>query len=200
MSKVIGIVGSPRRNGNTANIVKKILEGATSLNFDTEIIYLSEMNFSACSGCEGCKNTFRCVVNDDMQKIYDLLDTSDGLVIGSPTYFYNVTSLTKAFLERLYCLDLFDPSDRSIWISKYEKTGLKTAAVIAVSEQNSAEDMGVTSQIMSKSLEAVGFRVIKSENYLNLYENTDFMKDDIILQSAYHIGINLAKTINLKLK
>lgn len=197
MSKIIGIVGSPRKNGNTSALVSRALQGVETLGIETEMVFLSDLSISPCTGCEGCRDTFRCVVKDDMQHLYDLLDESVGIILGSPTYFYNVTALTKAFIERLYCLDAFDSEDRSVWISKYETTGIKYASVIAVCEQQAEEDMGVTSMVMKKSLEAVGYRVVSTPKFLRLFRRLDHEKDQTALETAYEAGLHLAKTIRL---
>ena len=115
--KVLGIVGSPRKKGNTDILVEAVLSGANSMGTETEKIYLADYQFKGCTGCEGCSKTYDCVINDGMQEIYNKIEEADALVLGSPTYFYNVTGITKLFLDRLFKYEIFDDDDRSVWLS-----------------------------------------------------------------------------------
>ena len=85
--KVLGVVGSRRKSGNTAYLVQQALKAIESKEVETELIFLGDYNIRGCTGCEGCKDTYKCVVMDDMQKIYPLIINSDAIVLGSPTYF-----------------------------------------------------------------------------------------------------------------
>lgn len=102
--KVIGIVGSPRKGGNTETLVEKVLSGAKEVGAEVEILKLNEMNIHGCQGCNFCKENGRCRQQDDMQKIYDALYSADAVVVGSPIYVSYVTAQTKLFLDRLYAL------------------------------------------------------------------------------------------------
>jgi len=195
--KVLGIVGSRRKGGNTDLLVRKVLEGASAHKIETECIYLNDYEIADCTGCEGCKNTFSCILNDDMQIIYRLLESADALVLGSPTYFYNVTGITKNFFDRLYCYDVFDDSTRSVWVSLNETTGIKYAVTAAVCEQNSEDDMGYTSLTMQRSLEAIGYRVVENIKALNSYAKGDILKFEPELNRALLAGEKLAKTLLL---
>lgn len=195
--KVLGFVGSERKNGNTDLLTQKILKGVASCGIEVEQIYLSDLTFVPCNGCEGCRSSFRCVKKDDLQEIYNKIDKADGIVLASPTYFYNITSITKAFLERLYCYDLFHPEDRSVWLNLNELIGTKFAVTLAICEQNNTEDMGVTSLVMDKSLQAVGFRIVESMKALHLFEKGACINHDDILTEADAAGQKLGKTILL---
>lgn len=195
--KVLGIVGSERKNGNTDILIQNTLKGVSSCGIEVETIYLSQCNFVACNGCEGCKDSFRCVKKDDMQSIYDKLEQADGIVLGSPTYFYNLSSITKAFIERLYCYDIFDKTDRSVWINPGEVFGIKYAVTVAVCEQKSIEDMGFTSIAMDKSLQAVGYRIVESMKVFNMFEKGAATNHENVLNDAFIAGEKLGKTILL---
>lgn len=194
---VLGLVGSERKNGNTDTLVQHVLQGVISCGIDTELIHLSDLDFSPCNGCEGCRDSFRCVKKDDMQTVYDKLNMADGIVLGSPTYFYNMTAITKAFIERLYCYCIFDETDRSIWLSHRELFGAKYAVTVAICEQNNIEDMGYTATAMDRSLQSVGYRIVEGMKVLHLFNKNDSKKDADILDSATAAGIKLAKTILL---
>lgn len=103
--KAVGIVGSPRIGGNTQILVEKVLESIAKHGVETELITLADKKINHCLGCisdEHHQNP--CIINDDMNSIYPKLLKADIVVVGSPVYGCNVSSLTKAFLDRLVCL------------------------------------------------------------------------------------------------
>ncbi|MEG0371365.1 MAG: flavodoxin family protein [Clostridium sp.] len=197
---ILGIVGSYRKMGNTDILVKKVLEGAKENGITTDYIFLPDFNIKDCTGCEGCKNTYKCVIKDDMQKIYSLIEEADAIVIGSPTYFYNVTGITKNFLNRLYCYEIFDEDDRSVWMGLIEAIGTKYAVTVAVCEQEKEEDMGYTSLTLSRTLEAVGYRVVENIKALHVYSKGEILKYEEELNRALMAGRKLAKTLKLNKK
>jgi multimeric flavodoxin WrbA len=102
--KVVGFVGSPRHNGNTDVLVQQVLDGAAESGADVETFYINDMNFKGCQGCGYCRTTESCKLNDDMTKAYDAIKNADGVVFGSPIYFYQMTGQMRSFLDRCYAL------------------------------------------------------------------------------------------------
>ncbi len=100
MLKITGIVGSPRKGGNTEFLVSNALEAAGELGADTEAIYLGSAEIEPCVACDICKSTGKCAIYDDMSDILDEISSSNGLVIASPVYFGSVTSQLKMFIDR----------------------------------------------------------------------------------------------------
>ncbi|MGL5380589.1 flavodoxin family protein [Clostridium sp.] len=196
--KVLGIVGSYRKDGNTDILVKKALEGVASEGIDVEYIFLGDKKIYDCIGCEGCKHTYECVIKDDMYQIYKKLIDSDAIILGSPTYFYNITGIIKNFIDRLYCFELFDKDDRSVWMGINDVIGIKYASTIAVCEQKSEEYMGFTSLAMSKSLEAIGYRIIDNLKVLHAFSKGEINNCEKQMKEAYDSGIKLSKTIKLR--
>ncbi len=101
--KVLGIAGSPRKNGNSTFLIKEALRSAQEEGAETELILLWGKEIKPCDGCWSCRKTGKCHINDDMQEIYEKLKAADGIILGSPTYVGNVTSTCQAFLERCTC-------------------------------------------------------------------------------------------------
>lgn len=100
--KILGIVCSPRKNGNTETLVKEALASARSFGADTEIITILGKNITPCDGCESCMITGECKIEDDMQDIYNKMLQSDGIIVGSPVYYWNVTAQAKAIIDRTF--------------------------------------------------------------------------------------------------
>lgn len=100
--KAIGFIGSPRKTGNTAWAVNKILEGAKKAGAETEAFYSGDLTLTPCQGCLDCVKSNRCAITDDMQKLYDALKQADALVLGSPVYMGQMSAQAKLFTDRLF--------------------------------------------------------------------------------------------------
>ncbi|WP_323735587.1 flavodoxin family protein [Methanosphaera sp. ISO3-F5] len=101
MLKVVGIVGSPRAEGNTEFMVKRTLDKISEAGVDTELICLHDKRIEYCTGCDCCKKTDECVIDDDMRELTEKVRDADGVVMGSPVYFGDMTGLAKSFIDRL---------------------------------------------------------------------------------------------------
>ena len=104
---VIAFNGSPRRNGTTATLLHKALEGAASQGAKTEFVQLSQLNMKGCQACFSCKKRGgksygKCAQKDGMTPLYAEIENADAVFLGSPIYFGTVSSATKAFIERLF--------------------------------------------------------------------------------------------------
>ena len=102
--KVIGVVGSPRRGGNTEILVETVLAGAAAAGAETEIYRLNELNIRGCQACNHCQEHGGCRQKDDMDVLYEALAGAAGIAIGSPIYMGYLTAQTKLFLDRLFAL------------------------------------------------------------------------------------------------
>jgi len=100
--KIIGFNASPRKTGNTAWAINKILEAAKEHGAETEIFYSGGLDIKPCKGCLGCVESGKCSINDDMQRIYDVLKQTDAVVLGSPVYMGQMTAQAKTFTDRLF--------------------------------------------------------------------------------------------------
>lgn len=98
--KILAINGSHRKGKNTAMMLKLVLQEAESLGVETELIELSELKIKPCSACNHCLRTPECSLQDDMQGLAAKMRNAEGIVLGSPVYFGNVTGLMKNFMDR----------------------------------------------------------------------------------------------------
>jgi multimeric flavodoxin WrbA len=104
--KVIAINGSPRKEWNTATLLRKALEGAASQGAKTELIHLYDLDYKGCKSCFSCKTIGsksygKCAVKDDLTDIFKKIEESDALILGSPIYFGTVSGEMRSFMERL---------------------------------------------------------------------------------------------------
>jgi multimeric flavodoxin WrbA len=106
--RILGIVGSYRKNGTIDSLVTEVLSSAKEQGAETEKIYLLDKHIEFCTNCRACTQqpgTGRgeCVHRDDMAGILDRYEASDGVVIGAPVNCFNLNALTRRFMERLVC-------------------------------------------------------------------------------------------------
>lgn len=102
--KIIGISGSPQKDGNTEQMLAAALQIARDRGFDTDVVHLSGLDVSACISCGLCRNEKRCTIDDDMTDIYQRLEDADGIIVASPVYFGGMTGQLKCFLDRTLVL------------------------------------------------------------------------------------------------
>lgn len=102
--KILGIVCSPRKEGNTEILVREALKGASEVGGETELITVADKNIAPCDGCDACQENGICKLKDDMQAIYQQLESVDGVIFGTPVYFINVSAQAKAVMDRTYAL------------------------------------------------------------------------------------------------
>ena len=107
MKKIIIIDGGPRKNMNTAKLLQRFVEGAKSVSNDIEVktIRLYDLDYKGCMSCMACKLKGKasniCRFKDALTLVLEEIAQADGLVLGSPIYFGEVTGQMRAFLERL---------------------------------------------------------------------------------------------------
>lgn len=107
--KVLGILGSPRRKGNSELLLDECLKGAKSQGAEVEKIVLADLKITPCLELNVCYNEGECPIEDDMKVLYPKLLEADCVVVASPIFFYTVTAFTKAFIDRC----------QALWATKY---------------------------------------------------------------------------------
>jgi multimeric flavodoxin WrbA len=100
--RVLGIIGSPRRGGNTELLVEEVLAGAGEAGASTDKVILNELDILPCQACNGCQESSECVQQDDMSALLEQMQRSQVWVLGTPVYWWGPTAQFKAFLDRWY--------------------------------------------------------------------------------------------------
>jgi len=103
--KILAISFSPRKNGNTMAILEEALRGAKDANADVELYSVSGKTIQPCDGCRSCAATAKCHVNDDMQDLYEKIVGADGIIFGTPIYFWGMTGQAKTVMDRTIALN-----------------------------------------------------------------------------------------------
>ena len=197
--KVVGIVGSRRKRGNTFNIVDQVLKSSKDSGAEVQLINLSDYKIGPCLGCEGCRDSFKCVIKDDFNSVVSLIQEAEGIVMGSPTYWYNVSGDMKIFIDRCYSLIKFSEKDRSIWISAFEDQG-KWGVPVAVCEQHEESMMGFTYETLKRVMVDLNIRISSGVKGLGHFEAHGAARDIKLMGEAKEAGEKLVNAIQLKKK
>lgn len=126
--RVLGILGSPRRQSNTEILLDSALAGAVDRGAEIEKVLLSEMDIAPCKEIYACLEAGRCAIQDDMQFLYEKLLSADHVIFASPIFFYGITAQAKAMVDRC----------QALWVKKYilgmdrDDTRIRRGAFISV--------------------------------------------------------------------
>jgi multimeric flavodoxin WrbA len=102
--KVLGIMGSPRRQSNTEILLDRALEGAKEAGAEVEKVLVSKLKIAPCLEIYACRKDGNCAIKDDMQSLYKKLLEVDHVIFASPIFFYGITSQAKAVVDRCQAL------------------------------------------------------------------------------------------------
>ncbi len=110
--KVLILLGSPRKNGNSAALAEQIGKGAESAGADIESLFIQGMDIKPCSACWSCQKpeSKQCSINDDMQGVYPKLVAADAWVIATPVHWFNMSTQTKLWMDRCFALAKYGES------------------------------------------------------------------------------------------
>ena len=130
--KVIAVNGSPRKDWNTAAMLRQALQGSADRGALTELIHLYELDYRGCSSCFACKTRGgpsygRCALQDDLAPVLHRIEKAGALILGSPIYFRQVTGGMRSFLERRrYPYLRYSRSERSLFPGKMDTAWIYT--------------------------------------------------------------------------
>jgi len=174
--KVVGIVGSPRKNGNTVHLLKEVMK-VLRRKYETEIIFLKDYNIKPCEGCCYCEENKQCIIEDDMQKLYPKLKEADVIILSSPSYMGGVTSRLRAFMERT-------------WFLRKGQLEGKIGAYIVVGRRKIGSTIEEIEEYLSR------LKMTKIPGVLGYaFEKGDILNDEEALKEAQKLGERILKLL-----
>ena len=192
--KLIAFYGSPRREGNTARLLRQAVKGARQGGAAVEEIFLREQDLSPCLEEDGCRNTGRCVIGDDFQKLYGLLEDCDGILLASPLFFGTVSAHAKILIDRCQCF----------WVRKYllgrgkgalpAKRRLGVFISCAARRERADQFEGAT-RTVRYFFAALDVVLWKSLVFPGLEEKDDVLAHPEYLQEAHAVGAGLVAAL-----
>ena len=111
---VLGISGTPRKNGNSEILLRYALHAFEKQGWGTKHFRLSQMTIYPCRACEECKTKGICIIEDDMHLIYEAFRWCDAIILSSPVYSRNICSQLMAVLDRHYALSVERPLEGKV--------------------------------------------------------------------------------------
>ena len=215
MKKIMIIDGGPRRNFNTASMLQKFAEGASSVSNEIEVktVRLYGLDYKGCMSCMACKIKGKasnvCKFKDALTPVLEEIAEADGLVLGSPIYFGDVTGQMRAFLERL----------AFPWLSynDYSMTAPKRMPVVLVEtmnglpDRNNSQGYGSMEYCLKAALgepeRLIAYNTYQVKNY-DRFELASFSEEakrqyreehwEQDLQKAFEAGRHMAESILAK--
>lgn len=208
MKKIIIIDGGPRKNFNTAAMCEKVAEGVRSVEGESKIIRLYDLDYKGCMSCMACKVKGRasnvCKFKDALTPLLEEIAHADGLVLASPIYFGDVTGQMRTFLERL----------AFPWLSynDYSMTAPKKMSVLLIEtmngtpERNNSQGYGSMEYCITAALgepeHLIAYNTCQVKNY-DRFELAGFSEEakrqwrdehwEVDLHKAYEAGRNMAE-------
>ncbi|MDR0558400.1 MAG: flavodoxin family protein [Treponema sp.] len=179
--KILAINGSPRKNGNTAKLLDTVLEVCEQAGLDIQLYQAGGRDVHGCRGCTACwQNKGRCVIDDWMNELYLKMKAADALVLGSPTYCFNVTSEIKSII------------DRTSYISRADGFAFSRKVAAGVSAVRRAG--GITTLDSMQRFFLINDMIVPGSTYLNVSLACtvgDAEKDDEGMRTMRRLGENI---------
>lgn len=190
MVKILGIVGSPRKGGNTEIIVENSLKAARSVGAETEIVLLSNMKVEPCIACGSCSKTGECVIKDDFMYIFGRMAAADGIIMASPSYYESMTSQMKAFIDRTGTYNS-SAKDRTVFDGK-------VAGAMSVARRTGLANVWTQQLLFILSQKMIVPGITSYANAIGS-EPGDVLKDEEGIRTSRDLGVAIAK-LAIKLK
>jgi len=184
MKKILGIVGSPRKNGNTHILVSTILQSAGDIGAETDLVLLGDKKIKECTGCHACWKGRPCPRHDDMNDLYPKIIECSALVLGTPVYWYGPTALMKAVIDRFvyFNCESHRPMVRG-----------KRAAVAVVLEETREETWRPVVEFFRKSLAYLEMELAETIVVPGVGAKGAIRQHPDQLEEAYRLGARLAR-------
>jgi putative NADPH-quinone reductase len=193
--KIIGVLGSPLTEGNTAQLLERALKGAEDAGCEVEKIVVVNLDFQACQEMMFCREHETCILDDDMQAMYPKLREMDGLIVATPVMTMGIPGKLKSFIDRFQVFFMAKYVRKKPLISK-EKKKERKGLFICISGMNIPE-VFVGAKLTVKAF----FDIIDCQ-YSDelLISDMDTIKDiqaePDLLEAAYKKGFALGKSLS----
>jgi multimeric flavodoxin WrbA len=184
---IVIVKGSPRKRGNSSILADSLIRGAEENGVQVKEFFIQNLDIKPCNACNACikKPEKKCIIDDDMQMIYEALRSANALVIASPTYWFNISAQTKLFIDRLY--GLVEP-DKNIMRSK------KIGIILTYGDSNEISSGAINAINSYKDM----FRYIGSEIAGIIHGSAsaagEIKKNQDLLDEAYELGQELTSS------
>jgi len=180
--KIIGFSGSPRKNGSTNALMKRILKKAEANDHDTSMYHLNDFNINPCQACRYCSENEGCDLDDEVNKLHKVLCNADYVIIGSPIYFGEVSAQTKLFTDRFF--SIFNSKTKTL-------EGKKAILVYTQGDPNPELYEDYIEHVKKHLYEFLGFEVLNVLIAAGISSKDELFAKEEIVSEADNIGMNI---------
>lgn len=193
MVELAAVYGSPRRKGNSAALLQHAIEGAREQGAQVKEVVLRNYNISPCLEIYGCKKDGNCVINDDFATVLDILESSKGILLASPIFFYGVSAHTKIFMDR--CQSRWV---RKYWIEKHpfgQKPTLRKGMFLSVGASDGKKLFDGALLSVRYFFDVLDTELSQTVLCRNVDQQGEIHKHPEYLREAFTAGSDLARTL-----
>lgn len=190
MSYILGLAGSPREGGNSRLLLQAALDGVREAGLAAEEVFLTELDIKPCSECGGCDKTGECILEDDMDYLYQKVEGASGLILSSPIFFGHLPAQAKAVIDRF----------QAWWVARYvlgkphfEKK--RAGALIVVGGMNRPDYFEAIKKTVKAFFATAGFELSFELYVPQVDEKGAILKKKDVLKEAFEIGLQLGAKV-----
>ena len=189
--KILGLVGSGRKDGNTNTLVERIMEGAKTKGHQTDKLFFADMKISPIGDCGACRRAGHCLIEDDFNTIMDKVLESDCVIFGTPLYWYGPSSQMKAFIDRWVCRMVFDEQ------SFRDKMRGKRCLLAVPHQDTQLTGAEHLFAMMEKTFEFMEMAYLGKIQTV-AWRRWEAGKDEAVLKHAFELGARLTEMEGIK--
>ena len=189
MIKVIAVLASPRKEGNTDILLDKILEGIQEQGASVQKIILNDLRFVPCQECEKMSDDGNCLIQDDFQYVFEKIKEADIVILASPIFFGSLTAQAKMMIDRFQCY----------WRAKYllksiSKEKEKTGIFLSVQATNKKGFFDNARMIVKNFFGTIGAKYEHEIFEHGIDAKGDILSKDKLLKQAFKLGKDIIKS------
>jgi len=186
VNRVLILLGSPRRAGNSALLAEHLAKGASSAGARVDTLFIQGMDINPCTGCNRCQGqeSVGCVIDDAMQDIYGKLKDARSIVFASPVYWFSITAQLKAVIDRLYAVG---GGQRNIL------KGKNFAVLLTFADVDPFTSGAVNALRMFQDISAYLGTYLAGTVYGSAWEAGEISSNEALLKEAYELGEKLGR-------
>jgi putative NADPH-quinone reductase len=194
-AKIIGLLGSPLTEGNTAQLLDRALKGAEDAGCEVEKIVVVNLDFQACQEMMFCKEHETCILDDDMQAMYPKLRGMDGLIVATPIMTMGIPGKLKSFIDRFQVFFMAKYVRKKPLISK-EKKKERKGLFICISGMNIPEVFVGAKMTVKAFFDIIDCQYSDELLISDMDTIKDIQAQPDLLEAAYKKGFALGKSLS----
>jgi len=185
--RVLILLGSPRRRGNSSLLAEHLAKGAEDAGAQVDMFFIQEMGINPCTGCDRCQeqDAKGCVIDDAMQTVYEMAKSARSIVFASPVYWFSVTAQLKAVIDRLYAIG---GGDRSFL------QGKALGVLLVYADSDPFTSGAVNALRMFQDISAYLGADLTGAVYGSAWKAGEIGQNKAVLRQAYELGKKLGSS------